>query len=129
MSAAKPLLIAIHGATGRMGHRLIHLLAADPSVVLGAAIDRPDHFQIGHDAGVLVGLGPLGEPLKAELHKTVDVVIDFSAPLATLTLARRCVELGMPLVVGTTGFEHEQRRELEAHADSIPLFILSLIHI
>lgn len=123
MSAAKPLLIAMHGATGRMGARIIHLMASDPSVALGAAIDRPDHFKLGEDAGVLVGLGPMGEPLRAELHKTADVVIDFSAPEATLVLARRCVELGMPLVVGTTGFEPEQRRELEAHAASIPLFI------
>ena len=121
--SAKPLSIAMHGATGRMGTRIIHLMAGDASIVLGTAIDRPDHLKLGHDAGILIGLGPLGEPLVAELHKTVDVVIDFSAPSATLPLAKRCAELGLPLVVGTTGFEPEQRRELEALSATIPIFI------
>lgn len=119
----KPLSIAMHGATGRMGTRIIHLLADDPTLVLGAAIDRPDHLKLGHDAGVLIGLGPLGQPLTADLHKTVDVVIDFSTPEATLSLARKCAEGRVPLVVGTTGFTPEARRELEAFAATIPLFI------
>ena len=123
MAATKPLSIAMHGATGRMGSRIIHLIAADPTVALGAAIDRPDHLHLGHDAGVLIGLGPLGEPLRADLHKSVDVVIDFSTPEATLPLAKRCAQGGIPLVVGTTGFDPEQRRELEAFAKTIPLFI------
>ncbi|MDB5350462.1 MAG: dihydrodipicolinate reductase [Planctomycetota bacterium] len=123
MAVLKPLSIAMHGATGRMGARIIQLIAADPSVALGAALDRPDHLHLGHDAGVLIGLGPLGEPLRSDLHKTVDVVIDFSTPDATLPLARRCAEGGIPLVVGTTGFEPEQRRELELYATTIPLFI------
>ena len=122
-ASSRPLSIAMHGATGRMGTRIIHLLADDPTLVLGAAIDRPDHVNLGHDAGVLIGLGPLGEPLTADLHKTVDVVIDFSTPEATLSLARKCAEGGVPLVVGTTGFTPEARRELESFAATIPLFI------
>ncbi len=115
----------MHGATGRMGGRIIHLIAADPTTVLGAAIGRPDHLKIGHDAGVLIGIGPMGEPLTAALDHSVDVVIDFSTPSATIPLARKCAEGKIPLVVGTTGFEPEQRRELEAFSEVIPLFIAS----
>lgn len=122
---AKPISIAMHGAAGRMGQRIMHFMASDPAVVLGAAIDRPDSLHIGQDAGVLIGLGPMGEPLRADLHKTVDVVIDFTAPDATMPIARRCAEGKIPLVVGTTGFEPEQRRELESFAATIPLFIAS----
>src|SRR3954470_9118441 len=113
----------MHGATGRMGARIIHLMAADPTVALGAAIDRPDHLRLGEDAGVLIGLGELGEPLRAALDKTVDVVIDFSTPEATLPMAKRCAEGGIPIVIGTTGFDPEQKRELEAYAARIPILI------
>jgi 4-hydroxy-tetrahydrodipicolinate reductase len=123
VAAEKPLSIAMHGATGRMGARIIHLMAADPTVALGAAIDRPDHLRLGEDAGVLIGLGELGEPLRAALDKTVDVVIDFSTPEATLPMAKRCAEGGIPIVIGTTGFDPEQKRELEAYATRIPILI------
>lgn len=123
MSAAKPLSIAMHGATGRMGTRILHLMASDPTVALGAAIGRPESLHLGKDAGVLIGLGPLGEPLRADLHKTVDVVIDFSTPAAALPLARKCAEMRLPLVVGTTGFEPHERRELESFSATIPLFV------
>ncbi len=50
------------------------------------------------------------------------VIIDFTAPAATLENARLAAETGTPLVVGTTGFTAEQLRELEAAAQRTPLF-------
>jgi 4-hydroxy-tetrahydrodipicolinate reductase len=118
-----PLSLAIHGATGRMGARLIHLIQADPSLRLGAAIDRPDHPAIGRDVGPLVGLGDLGVPLRGSLEGDVDAVVDFSAPAAALKLAGACRDRGLPLVVGTTGFEPDQVAELERVAGEVPLLI------
>ena len=37
--------VGIHGATGRMGTRLIQLIQADPALRLAAALDRADHPQ------------------------------------------------------------------------------------
>jgi 4-hydroxy-tetrahydrodipicolinate reductase len=121
--ATQPLSLGIHGATGRMGARLIHLIQADRSLGLGAAIDRPDHAAIGQDVGPLVGLGPLGVPLRGALDTQVDSVIDFSAPAASVKIARACAERGIPLVVGTTGLEPEQREAMEQAAERIPLLI------
>lgn len=121
--ASAPLKIAIQGATGRMGMRLIQLIQADPSLTLGAALDRPDHPRLGEDSGTVLGLGNLGVPLASTLDRPVDVVIDFSTPAATLAIARTCAERGIPLVVGTTGLEPERRRELERAADRIALLI------
>ena len=102
MPAATPLSIVMHGASGRMGTRIIALMASDTAVALGGAIGR-------------------GDPLDGIEGR--DVVIDFSAPEPSLALARRCAERGVPLVVGTTGFDPGQRRELEAHSAKIPLFV------
>ncbi len=121
--ATKPLSVGIHGATGRMGTRLIQLIQADPGLKLGAAIDRPEHPGVGSDVGPLVGLGPLGVSLEAGVSKPVDVMVDFSGPAATLALAAACVGRGIPLVVGTTGFEPDQKAILAGFADRIALLI------
>ena len=108
-----------------MGTRLIQLIEADPALRLGAAIDRAIHPQIGEDAGVLAGLGKLGVPLGSRLDPGVklDALIDFSLPAGTLALIGPCRELGIPLVVGTTGFTAEQKAILEAASDCIPILI------
>jgi 4-hydroxy-tetrahydrodipicolinate reductase len=123
--APAPLVIGMHGASGRMGSRIIQLIQDDPALALGAALDHPDHPRLGEDVGPLVGLGPLGVPLAAALDRPVDVMIDFSLPAGTLALAGVCAARGIPLVVGTTGLEPPQRTELERAAATIPLLISS----
>jgi 4-hydroxy-tetrahydrodipicolinate reductase len=120
---SQPLRVGIHGATGRMGARLIHLIQADPALTLASAIGRPGRAGIGSDVGPLVGLAPLGVTLEASLSGPVDVLIDFSNPGASLAIAIICAERGIPLVVGTTGFEPDQKAELAKFADRIALLI------
>ena len=72
--------IAIHGAAGRMGQRLVALVAADDELTLAAAIDAPDHPRIGEDAGMIAGAGQLGVPLSGTLDAEVDLVIDSPCP-------------------------------------------------
>ena len=121
--ASSPLLVAIHGAPGRMGTRLIHLVAADPALSLATAIGRPDHPGQGSDVGPTVGLPPLGVSLAKRLDVPADIAIDFSLPVAALAFAKMCADRGVPLVVGTTGFEPDQKQELEALATRIPILL------
>src|SRR5579864_940038 len=118
-----PLTVGIQGASGRMGARIIQLIQLDSSLRLGAALDRSDHPNLGEDVGASAGLGPLGIPLSASLDRPVDVMIDFSTPAGTLALAQICCSKRIPLVVGTTGFEPEHRREIESAARTIPLLM------
>jgi 4-hydroxy-tetrahydrodipicolinate reductase len=106
-----------------MGSRLISLIQADPTLTLAAAIGRAGHPGIGSDVGSLVGLGRLGVVLESSLNRPVDVVIDFSNPGASLVIAKGCAERGIPLVVGTTGFEPDSKAELSRFADRIALLI------
>lgn len=117
--------VGIVGATGRMGTRLIQLIAASADLRLAAALDRPGHPSLGQDAGTLSGLAPLGVPLASgdALPDGVDVVIDFSTPASTLAIAAVCASRGIPLVVGTTGFEPEQRKAVEAYCDRAAILI------
>ena len=114
--------IGLHGAMGRMGQRLVQLIAQDPRVELVAAVDRT---RLGEDAGAAAGIGPLGVAVAAlqDLSPTArpDVVIDFSHPSATLDAVAYCRRNRIPLVVGTTGLESEPMQAIEAAAAEIPV--------
>jgi 4-hydroxy-tetrahydrodipicolinate reductase len=115
------LQIAIHGAGGRMGKRLIALGHADPQLKIAAAIESPSHSGLGNDAGELAGVGSIGIPLSDTLGKKVDAVIDFSTPESIDALVARCVELEVPLVSATTGLSAAQVQKLEEAAEKIPV--------
>jgi 4-hydroxy-tetrahydrodipicolinate reductase len=105
MSAIK---IAIHGAAGRMGQRLLALAHGDPDLEIAAALESPQHPRLGQDAGQIAGIGELGVPLSAALERPIDVVIDFSSPAGAMAITQTCRERGLRLVLATTGLEPEQ---------------------
>lgn len=120
--------IGLNGVLGRMGIRLVQLIAEDPSVKLVAAIERDGHPGIGVDAGESAGISPLDVPVQTleSLEKNpvdIDAMIDFSHPTSTLDLALWCARRGIALVVGTTGLAPEQLEALEGVSKSIPLLI------
>ena len=113
--------VAIHGAAGRMGKRLVALGAVDPRLKLAAAIDHPKHADLGKDAGTLAGISPLGIPLSSELPAGIGAVIDFSVPKACEQILARCLERKTPLVVATTGLEPPVHEAIRKASAQIPI--------
>lgn len=120
--------IAVTGAAGRMGKTLIEAVNLNPETTLSAAIERPESTLIGADAGELAGIGKLDVQVVGDIREVIDqfdVLIDFTAPLATLANAEACAAAGKKLVVGTTGFTPEQKEQLLSAADKTGLCIAS----
>jgi 4-hydroxy-tetrahydrodipicolinate reductase len=115
------LRLAIHGAAGRMGQRLIALAAADRELELVAALDAPNHSRLNEDAGLIAGRGRLDVPLLATLEAPVDVVVDFSTPEAAEKILDVCLQKKIPLVTATTALSAAQTAKMEAAAWEIPL--------
>jgi 4-hydroxy-tetrahydrodipicolinate reductase len=113
--------IAINGAAGRMGQRLVALASADPELQVVAALEHAAHPQLGTDAGQLAGVAAISVPLTCELHPAVDVVVDFSVPKATQVILATCLNKRIPLVVATTGFEVELEVQIRDAAGTIPI--------
>ena len=65
--ASNQIDIAITGAAGRMGQRLVALAKADGGFDIVGAIERPDDEGQGRDAGGVSGVGPIGVPISCEL--------------------------------------------------------------
>jgi len=120
--------IAVTGAAGRMGKILIEAVTLNPETSLTAAIERPESTLIGADAGELAGIGKLDVPLVGDIRDVLDefdVLIDFTAPQATLNNAQVCAGAGKGMVVGTTGFTPEQKKQLLEAADHTGLCVAS----
>ncbi len=118
--------ITISGASGRMGRALVQAILAAKDTELAGAVDRPDSTLLGADVGEIAGVGKLGVPLigqAAAAMENCDVLIDFSTPDATLSLAQLCEKNGVPLVVGTTGFTEAQKQTLRELSARIPLCV------
>jgi len=105
------LNIAIVGSSGRMGRVLIESVAQAPDMRLGAALERAGSPFLGKDAGELSGApcGVLISEDAAAALKGCHALIDFTRPEATLNHLKICRELGVNIVIGTTGFTPEQK--------------------
>lgn len=107
--------IAVIGASGRMGRTLIEAVQNAEGVQLTSAIDRASSSFIGQDAGELAGIGRNGVPIVAGLEssKDFDVLIDFTAPEASLANVQWCIRHQKAIVIGTTGFNESQLAQLK----------------
>ena len=118
--SAKRLRIAVAGASGRMGHALIEAIGASPDLVLAAALDAPGSPALGQPAGPAAGAPRVTDDVRAGLA-AADVLIDFTRPEGTLAHAAVCRELGVRMVIGTTGFSDMQKAEIAGHARAIAI--------
>lgn len=113
--------LAIHGAAGRMGQRLIAIGSADSDLHLVGAWDAPNHPKLGQDAGALAGVGPIGLPLTPATPGKVDVVIDFSVPAGAMSVLEFCQFEKIPLVIATTGMEAHEQEKIRAASRELPV--------
>lgn len=103
--------VAITGINGRMGTMVSDIVLSQPDMELVAGFDLTEGKQVG--------------PIKVsnvkdidKILKTVkpDVLIDFTAAGAVVNNVRAAAANGVNLVVGTTGFDEKQKKEM---ADAI----------
>ena len=113
--------IAITGAAGRMGARLVALARKDPLLAIVAAIERADHQAIGRDAGEVAMIGPIGLPITSDLKATPRVLIDYTAPAATRHWLKACRDARIAMVIGTTGLQEADHAAIDQAAAVIPI--------
>jgi 4-hydroxy-tetrahydrodipicolinate reductase len=115
------LKVVIAGCSGRMGHALLEAVFADAELSLHGALDRADSQQIGRDAGEQFGKKTgvlISHDVRAAL-KGADVLVDFTRPEPSLLYLAACQEVGVNMVIGTTGFTVEQKALITKAAKNI----------
>jgi 4-hydroxy-tetrahydrodipicolinate reductase len=111
--------IAVLGAAGRMGQALTRTIAATQGCVVAGGLEAKGSPAVGQDVGEVAGLAPLGltitdDPLA--LFASVDAVLDFTAPAATVAFAGLAAQARIVHVVGTTGLSDDDLAKLDAAA-------------
>src|SRR5665647_1603010 len=108
---------AVLGACGRMGSLIVEDITCSADMQLVAAFDIGN---LGKDAGEFAHVGNLGiqisdvKDLESVLKKTqADVLIDFTAAVATVVNAPIAARCGVNLIIGTTGLTTEQRAVID----------------
>jgi 4-hydroxy-tetrahydrodipicolinate reductase len=105
--------VAVAGAAGRMGQAVV------------AAVDGAEDMELTGRADPSLGTA------LADVLGDADVVVDFTQPDTALANALQCVEAGVHVVIGTTGFDVEPLRErgpdAKANVFIAPNFAISAV--
>jgi len=120
----------VAGAAGRMGRQIIAAVLDSERIELAGGFERPDHPALGQDLGSLAGEAGCGLSLADSLAQAIqaapggaEVIIDFTAPEATMANLATAVEMGLAGVVGTTGLSPQQRTEVARLAQTRPIVL------
>ncbi|HMP80714.1 MAG TPA: 4-hydroxy-tetrahydrodipicolinate reductase [Pirellulaceae bacterium] len=113
--------LAINGAAGRMGQRVIAVASRLGRFEIVSATEAPNHPQLGQDAGRVAGIDPLGIDLSSTFGGLPQVMIDYSTADGTRAALEYCGAMRVPLVVATTGLPDSLVRELETTAHRTPI--------
>ncbi|HEX8324944.1 MAG TPA: 4-hydroxy-tetrahydrodipicolinate reductase [Tepidisphaeraceae bacterium] len=111
--------IAITGAAGRMGQRLIAVARQSDDLKIVAAIERGGSEFLGRDAGEVSGIGPIGLRISEELEQKPDVLIDFTVPAGMKHWLKACRDRGIGMVIGTTGLTPDDHEAIDVAAEKI----------
>jgi 4-hydroxy-tetrahydrodipicolinate reductase len=111
--------IAVLGAAGRMGQALVRAVAATEGCVLAGGVEAKGSPAIGRDLGEMAGLPALGiaitdDPLP--VFASVDGVLDFTSPKATVGFAVLSAQARIVHIIGTTGVSADDQAKIEAAA-------------
>lgn len=118
------LKVAVAGACGRMGRTLIDAVSNSENIVLSAAIHKQGSSLIGVDAGEMVGIGRVDVPVVAGIEEAdFDLLIDFTLVGPSLENLEYCRVNNKSIVIGTTGFNEEQKRLIESAGQYVPVIL------
>ena len=116
--SSTPQRVAVAGASGRMGHMLIEAILNSSDCLLAAALDRADSPAIGTDPSAFLGK-PSGLKIESDVRAALskaDCLIDFTRPEGTMEHLAVAADLGVGVVIGTTGFSDEQKAQIAEFA-------------
>ena len=104
--------VLINGADGKMGNELFNVIKnrKDFNVVCGVdkVVNNEKEFPIYSNI--------------EDIEEKVDVIIDFSVPVATFKILKYAVTNKIPIVIATTGFTKQEIEQIKEFSKEIPIF-------
>ena len=107
--------VIVAGALGRMGAETVKAILQDKELLLTAAVDIKAR---GETVSDITGLKGFSVTLENDLEKALEetkpqVLVDFTNPQAVFNIVRSALVKGVTCVVGTTGLNEVELKQLE----------------
>ncbi len=107
--------VIVSGALGKMGKETVKAIAEEHDLVLQGAADVKSS---GESIADIAGMPGINVYLEKDLEMLLerenpDVVVDFTNPQAVYNNARTCLEKGIACVIGTTGLNDIELKQLD----------------
>ena len=104
--------VLINGANGKMGNELLNLIKTKQNITVVAGVDKEENLN---------GEFPIYSKVE-DIKEDVDVIIDFSVPVATFKILKYALQDKVPIVIATTGFSKEEIEQIKEFSKEIPIF-------
>lgn len=116
---------------GKAGRELVKTFHEAADIELMGGICREESSKLGMDIGAIAGIGDIGAKAYSLtqlkdmfVFQKPDAIVDFSLPETTMELVEMCMEHGISLIIGTTGFSLAQLTKLKEYSLRADIAIL-----
>ncbi len=120
-----PIRVVVHGAAGRVGQEVVKAVCQEKDMVLVGAVDvkvSSDSLSLPDNKGSV----PFSTDLAAVIDSCQpDVIVDFTIAKASMPAIRIAAKKGINLVIGTTGFNADELKEMEKLAGANEIGIVA----
>ena len=104
--------VLLNGALGKMGNEVKEAIKKQEELKIVCGFDREEN---------LTGEFPIYSNLE-KIEEKIDVIIDFSIPVATFKILEYAKEKHIPIVIATTGFTEEELNKIKEYSKELPIF-------
>ena len=104
--------ILLNGANGRMGKEVVTAAKNQENMNIVCGFDREEDLN---------GEFPVYNNTQ-NIKENIDVIVDFSVPVATFKILEYAKSNKIPVVVATTGFSEEELEKIKEHSKELPIF-------
>lgn len=127
-SNSSHIRIATTGANGKMGSQITRTALNFSQIIHTAALVRKQSPLVHQDIGLLANIHPIGVFTQDNIEKIVnkfDILIDFTSPQSSLEYLDFCYKNKKNIVIGTTGFNKNQKKIIKEMSKKIAIFFSS----
>ena len=104
--------VLLNGALGKMGSEIIETAKKYDDFNIACGFDKTEFYDKDF---------PIYSDIE-KINEEVDVVIDFSVPVATFKILDYAKQKRIPIVIATTGFSDTQLLEIKDLSNTLPIF-------
>ena len=121
------LKIFISGITGKVGQLLTPMILEDKQLELVGGSCSSRSSKVSEDIGKLIGQKKIGVNVSKDIPQSIsiDLIIDFSSPAGSMIAIETALDKGIPILIGTTGFNSSQKNDITKASRKIPVLLAS----